>query len=143
MTTATFVALLFCGLFFLTSLLVGIVKWQGMMQGPEHKAHVYIDIAHRAGLLYSFACLVLVKFLEYSPYPEWLNVIATLLPLLFFVAAISTYLRLGFSKETENQFTQKNFRTTTGMVLLILAEIGGFGLLFVGFLYTAFFASQA
>jgi hypothetical protein len=109
-----------------------------MMSRPDHQAHIYVDTAHRASLLYSFACLVLVKFLEYSPFDEWLNLLSVGAPLLFFMAAIGTYIRLGLSEETQNQFSEKNFRTTTGMVLLIIAEIGGFALLFAGFLYSQF-----
>ena len=135
MPTSTLITLIFCGLFFMTSLLSGIWKWRSMMSSPTHQAHIYVDTAHRASLLYSFACLVLVKFLEYSPYPEWLNILSAGAPLLFFASAIVTYIRLGLSQETENQFSERSFRTTTGMVLLIIAEIGGFGLLFAGFLY--------
>ena len=138
MPFSTLLTLIFCGLFFLTSLISGIWKWRSMMSRPNHQAHIYVDTAHRASLLYSFACLVLVKFLEYSPFPEWLNVISAGSPLLFFAAAVVTYIRLGLSQETENQFTERNFRTTTGMILLIAAEIGGFALLFAGFLYSQY-----
>jgi hypothetical protein len=142
MLPSTLLALIFCGLFFMNSLITGIWKWRSMMSRPNHQAHIYVDTAHRASLLYSFACLVLVKFLEYSPYPEWLNVLSAGAPLLFFASAIVTYIRLGLSQETENQFSERNFRTTTGMVLLIAAELGGFAVLFTGFLYGQFYGEH-
>ena len=38
-----------------------------MLSAPDHLAPHYVDTAHRAALLYSFACLVLVHFAELSP----------------------------------------------------------------------------
>jgi len=125
-----------CGTFFLTALLSGIWKWRAMLASPEHQAPHYVDIGHRAALLYSFACLVIIHFLELSPLPEPLNVAAAAAPLLFFAIAIASYLVLGYLDHTDNQFSERTFATTTGMVLLAAAEVGGFGLLFVGFLVT-------
>jgi hypothetical protein len=56
------------GIFLLTGLLSGILKYRRIMSSAEHRAPVYVDIAHRASLLYSFASLVIARLLEYSPY---------------------------------------------------------------------------
>lgn len=138
MTPEIRLTLLACGLFFLTALLTGTWKYLAMLSRPDHRAPFYVDTAHRAALLYSFACLVLVKFLELSPFPSPVNLIATGLPLLFFAAAIATYVRLGWANTTENQFTERTFATTWGMRMLVAGEIGGFLVLFAGFLATAF-----
>ena len=130
MTTAA------CGAFFMTALLSGIWKWRAMLSSPDHQAPHYVDTAHRAALLYSFACLVLVHFLELSPFPEPVNVLAAAAPLAFFAIAIATYLVLGYQDRTDNQFSERTFATTTGMVLLAVAEITGFAVLFAGFLAT-------
>jgi len=125
-----------CGTFFLTALLSGIWKWRAMLASPSHQAPHYVDIGHRAALLYSFACLVIIHFLELSPLPEPVNVAAAAAPLLFFAIAIASYLVLGYQDHTDNQFSERTFATTAGMVFLAAAEVGGFGLLFVGFLVT-------
>lgn len=131
---ATTLALLACGLFFLTGLCTGVWKWRAMLSRPSHRAPYYVDTAHRAALLYSFACLVLERFAALSPFSAALTLVATALPILFFATAIATYIRLGIADATENQFERRTFVTTTGMVLLIAGEIGGFSILFVGFL---------
>jgi heme/copper-type cytochrome/quinol oxidase subunit 3 len=75
--------------------------------------------------------------LEFSPYPEWLNIVAAASPLAFLVLSLSTYLKLGFTRKTDNQFAEPDRARHIGMILLIIAQIGGFGLLFAGFIYTA------
>ena len=134
MTPATTLALVACGLFFLTGLLTGVWKWRAMLTRPTHRAPYYVDTAHRAALLYSFACLVLARFAGPSPFPHALTLLATALPILFFASAVATYIRLGIADATENQFERRSFVTTTGMVLLVIGEVGGFSILFVGFL---------
>jgi hypothetical protein len=66
-------------------------------------------------------------------------------PIVFFALAISTYIIHGILKDTNNQmkkphklgtFILPNWVIITFMVVLIIAEIGGFGILFVGFLST-------
>jgi hypothetical protein len=136
MTTSILLTTTACGTFFLTALLTGVWKWRAMLASPDHVAPHYVDTAHRAALLYSFACLVLIHFLELSPFPEAVNIAAAAAPLTFFAVAIASYCVLGYRDETDNQFSERNFATTTGMVLLAAAEIGGFALLFGGFLAT-------
>lgn len=122
-----------CGLFFLTALLTGVWKWRAMLAAPDHLAPHYVDTAHRAALLYSFACLVLIHFLELSPFPEAVNVPAAAFPLFFFAVAIATYVQLGYRDTTDNVFAQRSFGTTTGTALLAVSEIAGFTVLFAGF----------
>lgn len=136
MTTSIALTTTACGTFFLTALLTGVWKWRAMLAAPDHLAPHYVDTAHRAALLYSFACLVLIHFLELSPLPEAVNVVAAAAPLLFFAAAIATYCVLGLRDETDNQFSERTFATTTATLMLAVAEIGGFTVLFAGFLAT-------
>ena len=49
------------GIFLMTGLLSGILKYRRIMTSAEHRAPVYVDIAHRASLLYSFAALFLLS----------------------------------------------------------------------------------
>lgn len=124
------------GLFLFVGMLGGILKYHGMMTSPSHRAHPYIDVAHRAALLYSFAALVMAKLLEYSPYPETVQVVIAGVPLFFFAVAIAQYFRLGLSRRVTNQFSERNFNTTWGMALLIIGELGGVGAIVWGFLST-------
>jgi hypothetical protein len=126
------------GLFLLVGMLGGILKYRAMLNSPAHQAPYYIDTAHRAALLYSFACLVIAELLRASPYPAGLNVLFALAPISFFAIAVGQYLVLGLRNQTDNQFRERNFGTTWGMWLLILAEVGGLGAILGGFLYTQF-----
>jgi len=131
------IALTASGTFFLTALLTGVWKYRHMLLNDGHVAPVYVDTAHRAALLYAFAALLLARLVEESPFPPAVNLAAVGAPLAFFAIAIATYVGLGLENRTDNQFRERNFGTTWGMVALIVAEIGGFGVLFAGFLLRA------
>lgn len=135
-SSAARLALLASGLFLLTGLVTGIWKYHGIMTREGHRAHVYVDIAHRAALLYSFAALVMMKLVEYSPYSAAVQLWATALPLFFFAAAIASYVYHGFAEDTDNQLRERNLASTWGMYLLIGGEVGGVLVLFWGFLRT-------
>jgi len=126
------------GLFFLTALLTGVWKYRHMLNNATHAAPPYVDIAHKAALHYSFAILVVLQFEEVSGLGTSLNLLGASLMIGFFAIATATYVMLGLKNETDNQFKVRNFNTTFGMWLLIAAEIGGFLLLFGGFLRSAF-----
>src|SRR4030095_171125 len=136
MSIAIKISLLASGVFLLTGLLTGIAKYRKIMASPDHRAPVYIDIAHRASLLYSFAALVMAKLLEYSPYSETVQLIAVALPLSFFAITIGVYYVFGVIDATDNIFNKRNFITTWYMYALIAGEIGGFLVILWGFLST-------
>jgi uncharacterized membrane protein YqjE len=104
-----------------------------MATSPSHLAHPYVDIAHRAALLYAFATMLLAVFVELSAWPTWLNLTAAAVVVAFFVLAIATYVAHGIRRDTTNQFEQVDTATRFGMAALIVGEIGGFGVLFAGF----------
>jgi hypothetical protein len=126
------------GIFLFVGLVGGILKYRGIMTSPNHRAHPYIDIAHRAALLYSFAALVMAALLNFSPYSDSVQLIITGVPLFFFSVAITQYFWLGLAGKVTNQFKERNFGTTWGMALLIIGELGGIGAIVWGFLYTQF-----
>lgn len=141
MNLAIKITLLFSGVYLLTGMLTGILKYQGMMRSEKHEAPIYIDIAHRASLMYSFTALVMAKLLEFSPFPLWLQLVSVVVPLIYFTLAIASYIKLGLQKIETTQFSQRNFITTWFMYSLIAGEIGGILLLLIGFIYTQFFIS--
>lgn len=139
MTLAVKFALLFAGLFLLSGMLTGVWKYAQIMRSAEHKAPVYVDIAHRASFFYSFACLVIAKLLEFSPFGEKWQLAVVAFPLLYFALTVIGYVRQGFLNETDNMFAERNFITTWFMYGLILGEIGGLVFILGGFIYTQFF----
>ena len=124
------------GLFLFVGMIGGLLKYRGIMTSPNHRAHPYIDIAHRASLLYSFAALVMAALLYFSPYPLAVQLLITGVPLFFFAVAIAQYFRLGLEGKTTNQFRERNFNTTWGTLLLAVGELGGVGAIVWGFVST-------
>jgi Ca2+/Na+ antiporter len=131
----TRLTLLAAGLIFLLALALGVWKYRQIATSENHLAHPYVDIAHRAALLYSFATLLIAVFVELSGWPTWVNLAAAMVVVLFFVIAILTYMSHGLRRDTTNQFEHPDRGLHAGMLALIVAEIGGFAVLFAGFVY--------
>lgn len=140
MNVAVKISLLASGLFLLMGMLVGIVKWRRMLTTETHAAPVYIDIAHRAAFLYSFAMLVVARLLEYSPYSETVQLTATGAILLFLTVTVAGYLAHGLKNDTDNLFRERTITTTWYMYALIVGEIGGLAVIIWGFVETQIIA---
>ena len=136
MSLAIKISLLASGLFLLTGMLIGVLKYQHIMTSPEHRAPVYVDIAHRAAFLYSFAMLVVARLLEYNPYTTRVQVAAVSTVLVFFALTVVGHLMEGVRDRTDNLFRERNFTTTWYMYLLIAGEIGGLSVILWGFIET-------
>lgn len=139
--TAVHVAQLGCGLLFLTGLLTGIWKYRCMITSAEAQAPAYVDICHRAALMYAFACLVLAEFARLSRWPETVNVAAVAIPIILFAAAVASYGLHGVLRDTDNQLKRPHQlgrghvhgRVISAFVYCLIAgEIGGFLVLFAG-----------
>ncbi len=140
-------AIVSAGVFFLTGLLSGVWKYQQIHQSESGQAHIYVDIAHRASLLYAFAAILLAKFAEISRLSDTLELIAMTALVFYFATAILTYLAHGFFQDTENQLKPPykigNLKLSGGgirwyMWTLIAGEVGGFLVLFYGVLDALF-----
>jgi amino acid transporter len=127
--------LLAAGLIFLGALVLGVWKYRQMAASPEGLAHPYVDTAHRAALLYSFATLLIAVFVELSDWSTAVNLIAAFAVIAFFVAAISGYAWQGKRKETDNQFRPADQPPGLHQYMwaLIVTEIAGFSVLLAGF----------
>src|SRR5918911_1228859 len=99
MNPAIKISLLASGLFLLSGMLIGILKYQRIRTSVEHRAPIYVDIAHRAAFLYSFAMLVIAKLLEYNPYSMRVQVGAVVAVLTFLVLTVIGYLTTGIKNE--------------------------------------------
>ena len=137
--------LLGAGVFFFTGLLTGLWKYVGIVRTETGvaAAPVYVDIAHRASLMYAFSAILLREFVPYSPLSPLGTLWAAGLPLLFFGSAIVIYIVHGILQDTDNQLrvphrlgpvTLPRILIRAFMWMLALAEIGGFSILLYGFL---------
>ena len=121
------------GLMFVWALVLGIVKYRQMATSENALAHPYIDTAHRAALLYSFATLLVATFVELSAWSTLVNLLAAGALVFFFAAAVVGYMIHGLRRDTDNQFRDPVPGTHSFMAALIAAEIGGFLVLLAGF----------
>jgi hypothetical protein len=133
--TASRIALIASGIFFMTGLLTGVWKYLCMRQHQSAEAPYYVNTAHRAALMYAFAAQLLAVFAATSAFSEKVNTIAVIFPLLFFGIAIVHYIKLGLTTESNNSLRDSTDRKKDYLILNILAvaEIGGFSVLLIGF----------
>ena len=135
----TALTVLAAGLILLWALVLGIWKYRQMATSPDHLAHPYVDIAHRAALLYAFATMLLAVFVELSAWPTWVNLASAAVVVAFFVLAIATYVMHGMRRDTTNQFERVDTTVRVAMAALIVGEIGGTAVLVAGFVAAQFF----
>lgn len=141
MEAAESVTIISAGVFFLTGLLTGIWKYKQIMASENGQAHPYVDICHRSSLLYAFATVLLLKFVEVSQLPSMVELVAVSAVLVYFASAIFSYFIHGLLQDTDNQLKapfhlgkvsiSSNF-ISLHMWMLIVAEVVGFLVLFYG-----------
>lgn len=143
--TAADLAYIGCGLLVTTGMATGLWKYRCMITSDDAQAPVYVDICHRAALLYSFAALILAAFAERSAWIAVVDIVAVAVPLFFFMTAVAAYALHGLLRDTDNQlrrphqFGKRHVHgrvMTVYMYALTIGEIGGFLVLFAGFLVT-------
>ncbi len=123
-----------CGLIFLWALALGVWKYRQMATSENHLAHPYVDTAHRAALLYSFALLLVATFVELSGWGTLVNLLAAGALSFYFYAAVFGYMVRGWKQDTDNQFRDPVRGLHAFMAALVVAEIGGWLVLMAGFL---------
>ena len=135
------IAVIFSGIFLWIGMLTGVWKYWQIRQSPQSRAHYYVDIAHRSSLLYAPATLILAMLAYCSVLPSMVNLICVLINILFFSFSIAAYMLHGFLQDTTNQFKQPHqlgefhlpgSLMTLAMLGLIVAELGGSGILLYG-----------
>jgi len=130
----TKVVLLLSAAMFLWALLLGTWKFRQMDAAEDGLAHPYMDIAHRAALLYSFALLLIATFVQLSAWSVLVNLLAAGALAFYFFAAVAGYMVHGWKRDTDNQFRRPMRGMDAFMASLIVAEIGGWLVLVAGFL---------
>jgi hypothetical protein len=126
--------ILAAGLIFLWALLLGAWKYRQIATSEDGLAHPYVDIAHRAALLYSFATLLIAVFVQFSGFSTTVDLLAAFVPIFFFAGAIVGYSIHGWRRDTDNQFVDPVPGTHAYMWALIAGEIGGVAVLIAGFI---------
>ncbi len=130
--------ILFAGLFLLIGMITGVWKYAAIMKSENHKSSMYIDIAHRNALLFSFACIVIAKLMESSPFSPTIQLIITIIPLFYFSLTTINQIKEGFAGRTETIFKERNFSTTWFTYGLIIGEISAISLMIAGYVYSQF-----
>lgn len=141
LSLAVKLAILFSGIFLWVGMLTGVWKYLQIRNSAQSRAHYYVDIAHRSSLLYAPATLILAVLAYYSALSSQINLICVLINVLFFSFSIGAYILHGFLKDTTNQFKRPHqlgkvqlpgILMTLAMIGLIVAELGGTGILLWG-----------
>lgn len=110
----------------------GVWKWREMVRSAEHRAPMYVDILHRASLLYACATLVLGHLAALSAFADALNWGAFWTAYAYFAITLAVYAFHGARRTDRTMFSKRNLITGPGMVLLVIGELGSTLLLLVG-----------
>lgn len=141
LSPAVALAVLASGFFLMVGLLTGIWKYMAIMRSEKARAPYYVDIAHRASLLYASAALILAALAYFSVWSDTVNWWAVVANVVYFVLAIGTYMIHGALKDTDNQLRRPHRLGPMSlprvliqlfMWSLIIAELGGTLVLLVG-----------
>ena len=141
MSPAVALGILGAGVFLVVGLLTGIWKYVAIMQSDKARAPYYVDIAHRASLLYASAALILAGLAYFSVWSDFVNWLAVMANIIYFALAIGTYIIHGALKDTDNQLrsphrlgpmTLPRVLIHLFMWSLIVAEVGGTLVLLAG-----------
>lgn len=125
-------AIVLAGIMLLVGMATGTWKYIEMRRAPNARAPMYVDIAHRAALMYSFAIAVLALLAALSPLPQSVEIAAIIVDSLFFFIATGTYVLLGIRRTAKTQYHERTFTTGMGTWVLAIAEVGSTAVLVVG-----------
>ena len=103
-TGAVRLALLSGGGLLLTGLLLGIWKYVAIRRSPDAVAPEYVSIAHRAALMYAFACGLIAQLLQPTALTEDMARACVIGLVASFVVAVGSYVLHGALRDTDNQF---------------------------------------
>lgn len=141
MILAVRIALIASGFFLWLGMLTGVWKYLQIRKSEKSRAHYYVDIAHRASLLYASACLILAVLAYFSVWDDGVDFILVVGNIIFFVAAVLSYIVHGLLKDTTNQLKQPHqagpwtlppILMSLFMWSLIIVELGATTALWIG-----------
>lgn len=141
MSLAVRTAIIASGVFLWIGMLTGVWKYLQIRKSERFRAHYYVDVAHRASLMYASACLILAVLAYFSAWDDQYDFIFVMGNIIFFAAAVLSYIVHGMLKDTSNQlqvphkawkWTLPSILMTLFMWSLIIAELGGTTALLIG-----------
>ena len=88
LSPAVALGILSAGVFLMVGLLTGVWKYLAIMRSDKARAPYYVDIAHRASLLYASSSLILAVLAYFSVWSAHINFYAVLLNVIYFALAI-------------------------------------------------------
>ena len=97
-------AIVFSGIFLWIGMFTGVWKYWQIRRSELHRAHYYVDIAHRSSLLYAAASLILAVLSYFTVLSENIALWCVLANVLFFSFSILVYIIHGYLQDTTNQF---------------------------------------
>lgn len=97
-------ALLCAGLLLQAGLWLGVWKYLAIRRSPDACAPEYVSIAHRAALMYAFACAVLAGLVQRTALPDAWAQACVLAMAASFALAVASYMLHGALRDTDNQF---------------------------------------
>ncbi|MGL4310659.1 MAG: hypothetical protein ACRCSU_09245 [Paracoccaceae bacterium] len=101
---STSVGLLLASGFLFTGLLTGVWKYLEMRRSKQAVAPVYVDIAHRAALMYSFAMTLLSLLTLQTTLSQMQQLVLLGILAGSFAFAVGSYILHGLLQDTDNQF---------------------------------------
>lgn len=125
-------AVVTAGIMLLIGMMTGTWKFVEMRRSPDAKAPMYVDIAHRASLLYAAALGVCALLTHLSPLPPIVELAAVGTNFLFFIIAVAAYIQHGLLRTPHTQYRQRTFTTGIGTWLLAVAELAATSVLLYG-----------
>ncbi|MFJ6985908.1 MULTISPECIES: hypothetical protein [unclassified Streptomyces] len=132
--TETAWVLFSAGIIFVVAMVLGVWKWQQSISSADGTAHRYVNVAHSAALMYSFATAAIVApLVQFSGWPTAVNVAAAAATVGMFVVTVTNYIRLGIRGGTDNQMRDHRANLRFVREALVLGEIGGTVVLLAGF----------
>lgn len=103
-TTAAAVGLACAGGLLGLAMLLGVWKYVEICRSSASRAPVYVDIAHRAALMYAFATTLLALLAQANALaPPW-ALASVLAAVASFLVSIASYVLHGVLRDTDNQF---------------------------------------
>lgn len=120
------------GVMLLIGMMTGTWKFVEMRRSPDARAPMYVDIAHRASLLYAAALAVCALLVRLSPLSPLLELICVGTNFFFFLIAVAAYIQHGMLRTQQSQYRQRNFTTGLGTWILAVAELGATSILLYG-----------
>lgn len=133
LSLAVRLAIVASGIFLLIGMTTGVWKYWQIRQSEKARAHYYVDIAHRASLMYASSTLILATLAYFSAWADAVNVLLVLGNVVFFSLAIFSYIIHGALKDTTNQLKTPHqlakwhlpkILMTLFMWALIIVELG-------------------